>query len=344
MVRWAGGRIVSLQNQSSILGWCLVAACVLAVPVGLMRKSSGEVEKKSSSESSIFSPMLGKDRIQVVKLYGMIQDDSDSASIFSVGHSTNSVKRKLTKALHDDHVKAVVLRINSPGGTIGMSQELFAAVEELRSKGKPVVVSMGDVAASGGYYVSAAADRVFADPGTLTGSIGVIMHFLNWQETEKKLGLQPLVIKSGVFKDIGSSDRPMSAEEHALLQGLIMDAYDQFVTAVAKGRKMDKQVVKGLADGRIYSGKQALQNKLIDELGGYDQALAWTQKTLRDKLKLSQDLDVDDGISSSEVLSNLLSSMSELPSTGGNTRSLLKGVIPASLDSEYNKVPLWMME
>jgi protease IV len=335
---------VSLQNGSTVLGWCLVAACVLAIPVGLIGKTSTESEKKPSTESSPFQPLLGKDRIQAIKLYGMIQDDADSSSVFSMGRSTNSIKRKLTKALHDDHVKAVLLRINSPGGTIGMSQELFAVVQELREKGKPVVVSMGDVAASGGYYVSAGADRIFADPGTLTGSIGVIMHLMNWQETEKKIGFQPAVIKSGVFKDIGSADRPMTPEEHALLQGLIMDAYDQFVTAVAKGRKMDKQVVKGLADGRIYSGKQALQNKLVDELGGYDQALAWAQKTCREKYHLSKDLDVDDGSSSSEVLSNLFSSIAEPGSTDSQARSLLKSVVPVALDPTYNKVPLWMME
>ena len=335
---------MSSRVASTVMGWCLVAACVLAIPVGLIGKSSAEHEKKPTTDSSPFQPLLGKDRIQVIKLYGMIQDDSDSSSIFSMGKSTNSVKRKLTKALSDDHVKGILLRINSPGGTIGMSQELYSVVEELRAKGKPVVVSMGDVAASGGYYVSAAANRVFADPGTLTGSIGVIMHLMNWQETEKKIGLQPAVIKSGVFKDIGSADRPMSPEEHALLQGLIMDAYDQFVTAVAKGRKMDKQVVKGLADGRIYSGKQALQNKLVDELGGYDQALAWEQKTCREKNNLSKDLDVDDGTSSSEMLSNLLSSISEPGSTDSQARSLLKSVVPLALDPSYNKIPLWMME
>jgi protease IV len=339
-----GGLFVSQQNGSTVLGWCLVAACVLAIPAGLMGRTSAEHEKKPATESSPFQPLLGKDRIQVIKLYGMIQDDNDSSSIFSMGRSTNSVKRKLTKALQDDHVKSVLLRINSPGGTIGMSQELFAVVEELRAKGKPVVVSMGDVAASGGYYVSAAADRVFADPGTLTGSIGVIMHLMNWQETEKKIGLQPAVIKSGVFKDIGSADRPMTPEERVLLQGLIMDAYDQFVTAVAKGRKMDKQVVKNLADGRIYSGKQALQNKLVDELGGYDQALAWTQKNCREKFHLSKDLDVDDGTSSSEMLTNLLSSAAEPASVDGQARSLIKGVMPVALDPTYNKIPLWMME
>jgi protease-4 len=333
------------QSRSAIIGWCLVAACILAIPVGLIAKPATPTDRKSESEDSPFRSLTNKDRIQVVRLYGMIMDDADSSSIFSGGRTTESVRRKLRKAIKDDHVKAVLLRINSPGGTIGMSQELYSVVQELRAKGKPVVVSMGDLAASGGYYVASASDHIFAEPGTLTGSIGVIMHLLNWQETEKKIGFQPNVIKSGAFKDIGSADRPMTPEERAMLQKLIMDSYDQFVTAVAKGRKMDKQSVKTLADGRIYSGNQALENKLVDELGGYDDALAYTQKTCRSKYSLDKDLRVDEGNSSSEVLSNLLSSLCDPGSSNSEGAArMLKGLLPTSLDPAFNKVPLWIME
>jgi protease IV len=170
-----------------------------------------------------------------------------------------------------------------------MSQEVSEALAEVRRKGKkPVVVSMGDITASGGYYIAAGADRIFANGGTLTGSIGVIMHLMNWQETEKKIGLQPIVIKSGEFKDIGSADRPMTPAERQLLQSIIMDSYDQFVTAVANGRKMDKEVVKKLADGRVYSGRQAKAANLVDELGGYDYALAWLQKRMPQTLQLER--------------------------------------------------------
>jgi len=333
------------QSRSAIMGWCLVAACVLAIPVGLMSKPAAHTDEKAETEeSSPFNSIANKDRIQVVKLYGMIVDDADAGSLFSGGRTTESVRKKLRKALKDDHVKAILLRINSPGGTIGMSQELYSTVLELKAKGKPVVVSMGDLAASGGYYVASASDHIFAEPGTLTGSIGVIMHLLNWQETEKKIGLQPNVIKSGAFKDIGSADRPMTPEERDMLQKLIMDSYDQFVTAVAKGRSMDKQAVKTLADGRIYSGNQALKNKLVDELGGYDDALAYTQKKCREKYSLDKDLRVDDGNSSSEFLTTLLSSMSEPGSGSQGAAGLLKGLIPNSFNPAFNKVPLWMME
>ncbi len=215
-------------------------------------------------------------------------------------------------------------------------------MDQCRKKGKPVVVSMGDVAASGGYYIASGSDRIFANPGTLTGSIGVIMHLLNWQETEKKLGIQPVVIKSGLFKDIGSADRPMTPEEKTLLQSIIMDSYDQFVCAVAQGRKMDKEEVKKLADGRIYTGRQALKVKLVDELGGYDEALSALQKTARDKFKLDKDLPVDDGASSLNLFSNFFQSSSS--SRLSRENGLLKGIIPDFLNSSFNKQPLWIMQ
>jgi len=308
-----------------------------------MSRSSATSDKKSQEDGSLRS-LISQDRIQVVKLYGVISDDGSGDSIFSMGKSTSSVKKKLKKAVKDDHVKGVLIRINSPGGTVGMSQEIYETIQELRSKGKPVVVSMGDIAASGGYYIASAADRIFANPGTLTGSIGVIMHLMNWQDTEKKIGIQSTVIKSGMYKDIGSPDRPMTPEEHALLQGIIMDTYDQFVSAVAHGRKMDKEVIKKLADGRIYSGRQAEKNKLVDQIGGYDDALVWLQKTCRDKNHLSKDLDVDDGNSSSEVLSSLFSSFGGPTSAEGQHGALLKQLLPASLDPNLNKVPLWIMQ
>jgi protease-4 len=341
--RLPGGLQVTGQK---LIGWCLVAAAVLAVPVGLMSRSTTHASEKTDAEetSSPFQSLVQRDRIQVVKLYGVISDDGESGSFLSSASSIAYAKKKLRKAITNDHVKAILLRVNSPGGSIGMSQELYSAVQELRKKGKPVVVSMGDVAASGGYYVSAPADRIFANAGTLTGSIGVIMHLMNWQETEKKIGFQPQVIKSGAFKDIGSPDRPITPEEKAMLQALIMDAYDQFVTAVADGRKIDKATVKTLADGRIYSGAQALQKKLVDELGGYDQALAYLQKTCKDKYSLKKDLPVDDGSSSSELIASLLSSIAQPAPTKSQAESMLKQFIPVSMNPEFNKVPLWLME
>ena len=333
---------MAFSNRSTIMGWALVLCCIVAVPVGLFSKASHTVPDEHRLKSKNWSILNKGDRIQVLRIYGGIMDDDGEHGFLPKTDTASAVKKKLRKAAEDDDIKAVLLRINSPGGTVGMSQEVYDAVQVLRSKHKPVVVSMGDVAASGGYYIASAADRIFANPGTLTGSIGVIMHLMNWQETEKKIGFQPLVIKSGEFKDIGSADRPMTPAEKALLQGIIMDSYDQFVTAVSDGRHMPKDVIKKLADGRIYSGRQAKAVALVDELGGYDDALAWLQKKCKVQYQLKEDLPVDDGSSSLSFLSSLFQSSSQSSSLSVN--GMLKGLLPMSADPNFNKVPLWVMQ
>lgn len=165
-------------------------------------------------------------------------------------------------------VKAVVLRVNSPGGGVAASQEIFDAVSRFRREtGKPVVVSMASVAASGAYYVACAADRIFANPGTVTGSIGVIAEWYNYGDLLKWAKLQSIVFKSGSFKDTGSPTRPMTEEEKSYFQGLIGNMYGQFVEAVAAGRHMKVDAVRRLADGRVYTGEQARKNGLVDEIG-----------------------------------------------------------------------------
>lgn len=171
-------------------------------------------------------------------------------------------------------VKAMVLRIDSPGGGVGPSQEIYAEVLKTRAL-KPIVASMGAVAASGGYYIAAATDGIVANPGTVTGSIGVIMGYTNFGQLLERIGLTPVVIKSGSFKDTGSPTREMSAEERALLQGVIDDMHQQFVAAIAEGRKMPSEEVARLADGRIFSGQQAKANGLVDRLGNFEDAVDW---------------------------------------------------------------------
>jgi protease-4 len=172
----------------------------------------------------------------------------------------------------DDTVKAIVLRVDSPGGGVGPSQEIY---EEVRKavKIKPVVVSMGSVAASGGYYIAAPARRILANPGSITGSIGVIMEFTNFQELLQKIGLRSDVVKSGEHKDIGSPIRPMTDSDRKILQTMIDDVHAQFVDAVAEGRKMDPDIVRSLADGRIFTGRQAMAAGLVDELGNLQDAI-----------------------------------------------------------------------
>lgn len=173
----------------------------------------------------------------------------------------------------NDSIKGVILRVDSPGGGVGPSQEIYTEVKRLAAI-KPVVVSMGAIAASGGYYVALPAQKIMANPGTLTGSIGVIMGFTNYQELLEKIGLKSDVVKSGEHKDIGSPVRPMTGEDREILQNLIDDVHRQFVEHVAEGRALEYAQAAQLADGRIYTGRQAKDLGLIDELGNFRDAVS----------------------------------------------------------------------
>jgi protease IV len=214
-------------------------------------------------------PWFGKkraNRIAVTKIEGVITDSPFTSS------SRARVVQSL-KLAEELKVRAVVLRINSPGGTVGASQEIYEAVKRLREKSIPVVASFGDVAASGGVYVALAADKIISNPGTITGSIGVIIKSNNLSQLYHKVGVSAQVIKSGEFKDILSNHRPLTDEEKHLLQDLIDDTYEQFVEAVAAGRGLPLATVRSFADGRILSGRQAHRLKLVDELGDLQKAI-----------------------------------------------------------------------
>jgi protease-4 len=172
----------------------------------------------------------------------------------------------------DRGIRAVVLRIDSPGGGVVPSQEIYQAVRELKKK-KKVVASMGSVAASGGYLIAVAADRIVANPGSITGSISTVMHYANVEDLMKKVGVRSSVVKSGKFKDIGSPAREMTAEERSLIQAIVDDIYDQFVRTIAENRKLPLQRIFELADGRIFSGRQARDLGLVDDLGGLQDAV-----------------------------------------------------------------------
>lgn len=201
-----------------------------------------------------------RDKIGVILVEGVIADVTD-------------VIDQIDDFADDDGIRAVVVRIDSPGGGVAASQEICQAVLELRKK-KKVVASMGSVAASGGYLIASAADTIVANPGTITGSISAVMPFANVEELMKKVGVKSSVIKSGKFKDIGSPTREMTAEEKALLQGVVDDIYRQFVKKVAENRKVPLGKILAIADGRIFSGSQAVDLGLVDTLGGLKDAVA----------------------------------------------------------------------
>jgi protease-4 len=206
------------------------------------------------------TPLAGLDKVALVKIEGVLL-------------TSDAAVAEITEYAEDASVKAIIIRIDSPGGGVVASQEIYNAVLSARKAGKKVVISMGSVAASGGYYVAAAGDRIVANPGTLTGSIGVKMEFANLEKLLEKIGVKGMVVKAGAYKDIGSPFRDMSPEEHKLLQAVIDDVHSQFIEAVAKGRSLPEADVRSLADGRIFTGRQALQLKLVDELGDLEDSI-----------------------------------------------------------------------
>ena len=202
-----------------------------------------------------------QDRVALIRIEGVILDAQATIG-------------ELKQYSENPLVKAIVLRIDSPGGGVVPSQEIHDAVKRVKNKSnKAVIASMGTVAASGGYYIAAATDRIIANPGTLTGSIGVIMEMANFEGLMKKVGVEGVVIKSGRFKDVGSPLRKMSDEERKLLQSVMDDVHHQFIQAVADGRSLEVSDVEPLADGRIYTGRQAKEARLVDELGDLDDAI-----------------------------------------------------------------------
>jgi protease IV len=211
--------------------------------------------------------LSSEERIALVRVEGVILDAQQTIS---------ELKRYGDNPL----VKAIVVRIDSPGGGVVPSQEIHDAVKRIREKqSKLVIASMGTVAASGGYYIAAAADRIVANPGTLTGSIGVIMELANVEGLMKKIGVESVVVKSGAHKDLGSPFRAMNLEDRTILQNVMDDVHSQFIEAVAAGRSLDVKTVRALADGRIFTGRQAKAAKLVDELGD-----------LQDAIKLAADM------------------------------------------------------
>lgn len=216
--------------------------------------------------------MVGRGKVAVIRLSGTIAGVSQQGLLITGGISPNLVRGYLRRAENDGGVKAIVLRVDSPGGSAAASQEIASDVRRFKEDtGKPVVVSMGDVAASGGYYISVYADKIVANPATLTGSIGVISQFIYIEGLLEKLGLEMETIKVGEHKDMGI--RPLNDEERQIMQDITNELYEQFVVAVAEGRSLPVADVETLATGELYTGSQALDLGLIDELGGLDRAI-----------------------------------------------------------------------
>ena len=233
----------SERKKSPLAKKLLFLALILLALVGISSITSEWVQQGT------------KNRIGIVDITGLISDSQ---------YIVNQVK----KFRQDKRIRGIILRIDSPGGAVGPSQEIYDEVLKTRESGKTIYASMGALAASGGYYIASAAERIFANPGTLTGSIGVIMAFSNAKGLMEKIGLQPEIIKAGEYKDIGSPARAMTQKERNLLQSVVTDVHQQFIEAVASGRDISVAEVTKIADGRILTGRQAYSLNLVDQMGG----------------------------------------------------------------------------
>lgn len=274
------------KTRETIIAGVLLGFCLISVIMGLfLIKKNNTIS--SDDKTELIANMRG-DKVAVIGLEGVIFDSFHAKSAFKSALNVASVRKELEKALDDSHTKAVLLRMNSPGGTVAASQELYQIVAKLRAKGKPVVVSMSDTCASGCYYIASAADYIVANPGTITGSIGVISSSLNIKGLLDKLGIVDQTFKAGKFKDMGSPSRTLSEDEKKVLNALLQDSYDQFLTDIVKGRGMDRAKLEELAQGLIYTGRQALAVGLVDELGSYDDSKLRVRKLLKDKYSYSK--------------------------------------------------------
>ncbi len=231
----------------------IVAFCILCTM--LMLGSGIFFFHKSMADTTVEK----KGNVGVVKINGVITSSMETVE---------TIKR----FRENDHIKALVLRVNSPGGGVGPSQEIYREIIKTKQE-KIVIASLGSVAASGGYYIASAADKIVANPGTITGSIGVIMEYANIRKIIEKIGLVPVVIKSGEFKDIGSPVKKITDQEREILQNVVDELHRQFIQDAAEGRGMDPEKVAGLADGRIYTGKKAAELNLIDQLGNFEDSV-----------------------------------------------------------------------
>jgi len=249
------------EKRSSVLLWVVLGGAALLFFIHFLFALATSLSGEGPSALAFSS-----NHVLVLDLEGIIYDSKDFV-------------QQLKEYGDRSGAKAIVIRVNTPGGGVAASQELYEAVKKYRTQSrKKVIASMSSVAASGGYYVACAADKIFANPGSITGSIGVIAEWYNYGELLEWAKMKDVVIKSGSMKDAGSPTRPMTEEERSYFQGLIDSMYNQFVSAVASGRKMDPAVVRKLADGRVYTGQEAKANGLIDELGTLQDAVAAAAK------------------------------------------------------------------
>jgi protease IV len=257
-----------------LLATTLIIICLVAAVGNWLIGSSFQGSQQSKSATDV----------ALIDVYGSISDSASSSPFGgSDGANANTLLEGIRKA-RQDNVKAILLRINSPGGTAAASQSVYTELMRVRQETKiKIIASLGDLTASGGYYIASAANHIVANPSTLTGSIGVIMHTQNLSPLLEKVGVQSGTIQSGRFKDILSPYRSTTEDERKILQGIVSESYEQFLAAIVAGRNISLAELRPLADGRIFTGSQAKTLKLVDSLGNYRDAIQKTAEVIHVK-------------------------------------------------------------
>lgn len=281
--------LIKQEKREIIVVITLVALCLLSSVLGmvLLKDGQGQIHSGNEVKKELLSQIGNyQDYIPIIGLEGVIYDGFAKSSPFSSATDAISCKQELQKALDDKKAKAVLLRMNSPGGTVAASQEIYQLVKKLREAKKPVLVSMGDICGSGCYYIASAANSIVANPGTLTGSIGVISQGVNLKGFFDRLGIKDQTFKAGKFKDIGSSQRELIPEEISILNKLLENSYDQFLNDIHAGRGIEIDKLQIIARGIIYTGSQAKEVGLVDHLGTLEDSKVILKDLLKTKYKV----------------------------------------------------------
>ncbi|MBQ8887068.1 MAG: signal peptide peptidase SppA [Candidatus Gastranaerophilales bacterium] len=334
--------------KASLISKIVVLLCVLCLVLSYFTTDRHKPYMENTKNNKNFVSAANK--IAVIELDGAIASSSDSSFFSKEANATNLLK-SLKLAKEDKDINGVILKINSPGGTVAMSQNIYNEIIKTREI-KPVISVLDDVAASGGYYIASATDRIIAQEGTLTGSIGVIFSFMDYHNLLiNKLNINQIVIKSGKFKDIGSSTREMLPEEKALMQEIVDDSYQQFLDAITKGRilreEKDYPVVKTnltnddlktYADGRVFTGKRAKSLGFVDENGDMDTAKTMITTMAQEKFKNKLPVKLVN-YNKKSSFNEYFSSLAEY-SSQGNIK--IKDIIPTSM--LLNRKPLYLWE
>ena len=253
-----------------ILAIGLIFVCLIAALGNWLGSDVSRVETAGKGVGTLG----GASDIALIEVYGLISDEATTGSFAGVSRSNSNTIIKISRQARKDGVKAILLQINSPGGTLAASQSVYDELMRIRQETDiKIVASLGDVAASGGYYIASAADHIVANPGSVTGSIGVIIQTQNISDLFDKIGIQTNTIQSGEYKDILSPFRDRTEDEQALLQEIVAQSYQQFLDAIVAGREISMEALRPLADGRIFTGAQALEVNLVDSLGNTHDAI-----------------------------------------------------------------------